>query len=187
MPNFKIFQDVADQARVKIYGNQNLPVAQDAVTGILQIDGNVTIGNTVTVTGTVTVGNTVSVVGDVTVAGTVTVGNTVTVAPATTNTPLSVSSFTSTAFTPSTPWDVLDLNVWTIGVVNDASSAGDAEVQLQVSPDDVYYLDDSAQTISPNSVYAFFSNAHMRYARVNYRAISSTSAVTLNFYYQGHT
>lgn len=30
MPNYKIFQDVADEARVKVYGVNNLAVSQDA-------------------------------------------------------------------------------------------------------------------------------------------------------------
>ncbi|MBP2650800.1 MAG: hypothetical protein H6Q74_1625 [Firmicutes bacterium] len=35
MPNFKIFQDDADQARIKIYGSDNQPIAQDSSGNIL--------------------------------------------------------------------------------------------------------------------------------------------------------
>ncbi|EAX46951.1 conserved hypothetical protein [Thermosinus carboxydivorans Nor1] len=38
MPNFKIIQDIADQARVKVYGSQNLPLKTD-VEGSLAITG----------------------------------------------------------------------------------------------------------------------------------------------------
>ncbi len=85
MPNFKIFQDSPDQARIKIYGADNTGAAQPLLTstsgvistsGVVGVSGNVGVSGSVTagISGAVGISGSVAVSGNVGVSGSVTAG-----------------------------------------------------------------------------------------------------------------
>lgn len=78
MPNFKIFQDIPNQAKIQIYGSGTQPIQTDE-TGNLSVTGGVAINGTPTVTGSVSINGTPTVTGSVSINGTPTVTGSVSI------------------------------------------------------------------------------------------------------------
>lgn len=159
MPNFKIFQDQPDQARVTIYSPSGVAMSIDSL-------GEVAITSTgLAVTGTL---STVS---------------------ATTDTAAVIANNSSTAGGGADTHTVLDLNTWTLSVENNSVAVNaQALVKLQISPDATTWTDQTAYaTLNTGSLTGLVSSIFMKYARVYYAAVSSASAITLSIYFQGHS
>ncbi len=221
MPNYKIFQDVPDQARVKIFaGAANVAVTADTWGNV----GITALGLSITApAGGLSVtppagGLSVTPPANgllITSAGlSVTApanGLTVT-APAsglsvtppaggflitspglamsigTTDVSTVRANITDTAGSGDTAYNVLNAQTWTFGVVNSSAvTNAQATVKLQISPNATTWQDDPTGivTINQNSLATFVSQVFLKYARLYYSAVSASSAVTLNIYFQG--
>ena len=167
MPNYKIFQDVPDQARVKIYGVNNLAVNQDASGNV----GITSLGLAVTAP-----------------ANGLLVTGVLATAMAITDVSTTRANITNTSGTPDTAYNVLGINVWTLSAIN-ASTVANAQavVKLQTSPDASTWQDDpsGSVTINQNSLASFVSTVFLKYARLYYSAVNAASSVTLNIFFQG--
>ncbi|MFZ5595905.1 MAG: DUF6385 domain-containing protein [Bacillota bacterium] len=235
MPNFKIFQDNPDQARIKIYGSTN--------TALVDVGGSLSVtapANGLTVTApaeglSITAplhGLTVTAPAEGLSITAPTNGLTVTApaeglsitppsgglsitAPAgglsitppadgllitspglaivqtlaTTDVSEVRANITDTTGTPDTTFDVLSLTSWTFGIVNKSLAANaQATVKLQISPDATTWIDHAGPvTIDQNAAETLVASIFLKYARVYYAAVNSTSAVTLNIFFQGQS
>ncbi|MDA8336368.1 MAG: DUF6385 domain-containing protein [Peptococcaceae bacterium] len=204
MPNYKVFQDNPDQARIKIYGNQNLAVNTDTsgnlgitstglaitppVSGLSITSAGLAVtppasGLSITSTGlAITPPASGLLITSTGLAVLASLGTSdVSEAP--------IANNSSTAGGPDTAYNVLALREWTLAVVNNSTAANaQALAKLQISPDDANWLDEvSYVTLSVGQVYGLVSSTFMKYARVYYAAVNSASAITLNVYFQAQT
>ncbi len=208
MPNYKIFQDVADQARVKIYGNQDVALNTDG-SGTLAVSVPETIGVTIPEIIGVTIPDAVAVTIPEAVAVTIpeavavtipeTVAVTIPETVAVTGTVATIAAITDNIFTVEDVADVdggpvgqatvLGLDEWTYGVVNVSSPAATAVLQLQISPDASNWIDSGAVvTLSTtNSIGTLVSDTFLKYARVYYHSASAGDTISLNVYFQGQS
>ncbi|MFZ5899717.1 MAG: DUF6385 domain-containing protein [Bacillota bacterium] len=236
MPNFKIFQDNADQARVKIFGSQNVALNTDSsgravVTApaeglsITPPSGGLSItppANGLTVTApaeglsitppsgglsitppanglTVTApaeglsitppSGGLSITppsGGLLITST---GLAVESTLATTEVQSTVANFSSTAGAPDTTYNIMEWKTYTFGVVNNSLAANaQATVKLQISPDATNWIDHAGPvTLNQGAVDALVASIFLKYARVYYAAVNSSSAVTLNIFFQAQT
>ena len=210
MPNFKIFQDNPDQAKIKIYGSNNAAFNTDT-------SGNLTItstglaitppanGLTITSTGLAITppsgglsitppanGLTITSTGLAITPpsnGLLITSSGLAIATGTTDVSYTRGSITDTAGTADTSYNVLGIKNFTFAVVN-ASTEADAQavVKLQISPDSTTWQDDAGPvTINQNTLGTLVSAVFLKYARVFYSAANAASAVTLNIFFQGQT
>lgn len=200
MPNFKIIQDMPDQARVKIYGINNIALNQDT-SGSLAITN---MGNPLSITtasgqalaittlagqelAITNSGNPLSIT---TASGQALAITTLAGQPLAVVESLAVSdvtyqtgNFTGSALT--TPdQNVLSLSRWSWICYNTSSDAtAIATVKMQGSPDEVAWLDNSSLvTLSQFDVTALVPSFFLKYQRVYYS--SGTTAASLNIYFQ---
>ena len=187
MPNYKVFQDNPDQARIKIYGNQNLAVNTDT-------SGNLGITSTglaitppadgLSITST---GLAITPPADgLLITST---GLAVLTSLGTSDVSTTIANISDTAGSPDVAYNVLAEREWTLAVVNNSTAANaQAVVKLQISPDDTHWLDEvSYVTLSIGDVYGLVSSTFMKYARVYYAAVNAASAITLNVFFQAQT
>jgi len=246
MPNFKIIQDVPDQARIKIFGSENdalittnggylsvtAPVGGLSITaptsGLLVTaspDGLSVTGpvNGIIVTAPAsglsvtapTNGLLVTASPDgLSVTGPVngiivtapasglsvtppsggllitSEGLSVISALATTDVTEAKIGLVDTAGSPSNTYTVLSVATYSFGLVNESTSAANAQAtaQLQLSPDGVVWFNDSSVvTLSPSSSNGLVSDIFLKYARVYYAAVNAASAVDLTIFFQGQS
>lgn len=192
MPNYKIFQDVADQARVKIYGNKDVSLNTDN-SGTLAVTVPEALAVTVPEAVAVTIPEAVAVTVPEAVA--VTIPETVAI----TGTVATVASITDVIFTVEDVTDadgdevgeatVLGLDEWTYGVVNISDPAASAVLQLQISPDGSNWINSGAVvTLSTtNSVGTLVTDTFLKYARVYYHSATSSDTISLNIFFQGQS
>ncbi len=159
VPNFKIFQDQPDHARVTIYSPSGVAM-------------NINSAGEVAITS----------------AGLAVTG-TLAVAGATTDTSTIIANNSSTAGGGADAYNVLNLSAFTLAVENNSTAANaQALVKLQISPDAVTWTDNTAYTtLNTGSLVGLVSDVFMKYARVYYAAVSSASAITLSVFLQGHS
>lgn len=209
MPNFKIFQDNPDYARIKIFGNNNVALNTDNSGNLAITSTGLAItapanGLTITSTGLAITapanGLTVTASADglaitpptsgllITSTGLAVTG-TISTALGTTDVSAVRANITDTAGSPDETYNVLGIASWTFGVVNNSTVANaQALVKLQVSPDGTHWIDEiSNTTIDQNSVKTFVATTFVKYARLYYSAVNASSAVTLNIFFQGQT
>lgn len=186
MPNFKIFQDNPDYARIKIYGNNNIPFNTDA-TGNLGITseglavtapvGGLAItppseGMTITSTGLAVTapanGLTVTAPASglsitpptegllITSTGLAVTG-TLSTTLATTDVSTVIANITDIDGSPDATYNVLGIATWTFGVVNESTEDNaQALVKLQLSPDGTNWMDDVSYTTINQNSLATF-------------------------------
>jgi hypothetical protein len=201
LPNFKIFQDNPDQAKIKIYGSNNAAFNTDT-------SGNLTItstglaitppanGLTITSTGLAITppanGLTITSTGLAITPpsnGLLITSSGLAIATGTTDVSYARGSITDTAGTADTSYNVLGIKNFTFAVVNASTEANaQAVVKLQISPDSTTWQDDAGPvTINQNALGTLVSAVFLKYARVFYSAANAASAVTLNIFFQGQT
>lgn len=200
MPNYKIFQDNPDQARIKIYGSNNVAFATDssgnltvtapaAGLSITPPSGGLSItapANGLTVTAPAEGLSITPPTSGLLITST---GLRVLSDLATTDVSTTRANITDTAGTPDTTYNVLGLKEWTFGIVNSSlATNAQALVKLQISPDAANWMDNtSSVTINQNGVDALVASIFLKYARVYYSAVNASSAVTLNIFFQGQS
>ncbi len=182
MPNFKIFQDNPDQARIKIFGNQNLALSQDS-TGNLGITST-GLAITPPANGLAITSTGLAITPP---AGGLMITSTgLAVQTATTDVSEVLANITDTAGSPDTTYNVLNLTTWSFGVVNASTTIAPATVKLQISPDGTNWLDNAGPvTLNTGDVTALVATLFLKYARIYYAAVNAASAVTLNIFFQG--
>ena len=215
MPNYKIFQDAPDRARVKIYGANNTALNTDDLGNLTITSTGLAItapanGLTITSTGlsitapanglTITStglsitapanGLTITSTGLSITApanGLLVTSSGLAMAIATTDVSAIRANITDTAGSADVTYQVLGARTWSFGVVNASLVANaQARVKLQISPDGTTWNDEvDTVTINQNAMSSFVSSIFLKYARVFYSAVSAGSAVTLNIYFQG--
>lgn len=222
MPNFKVFQDNPDHAKIKIFGANNIAFNTDA-------QGNLTItstglaitppadGLTITSTGLAITSEGLAITppaGGLMITSTglaitppadgLTITSTglaitppadgllitsagLAIATATTDVSYVLANIEDTAGSPDQTYNVLGIKTWSFGVVNNALAANaQALVALQVSPDAQTWQDEVGPvTIDQNGLKIFVANVFIKYARLYYKAVNASSAVTLNVFFQG--
>lgn len=106
---------------------------------------------------------------------------------ATTDVSATLANITDTAGSGDETYNVLGVQTWTFGVVNNSLAANaQALATLQISPDGVNWLDEAGPvTINQNSLTTLVSSIFLKYARIYYSAVNAASAVTLNVFFQG--
>ena len=190
MPNFKVFQDNPDHARIKIYGANNIAFNTDT-------QGNLTItstglaitppaaGLTITSTGLAITSTGLAITPPA--DGLLITSPGLAMAVATTDVSYSLENIDDTAGSPDETYEVLGIRTWSFGVVNKSLvENAQALVTLQISPDGETWQDEVGPvTIDQNSLKVFVADVFMKYARLYYSAVSSASAVTLNVFFQG--
>ncbi|HHW13302.1 MAG TPA: hypothetical protein GXX28_00015 [Firmicutes bacterium] len=184
MPNFKIFQDQPDQARIALYTSTGQAVSADAA-GNLYVTAPgglyITAANALYITAAnalyITAANALAVTGAMAMSS------------LTTDTAETVANNTVTAGAPASTHTVLDLSTWTLSVVNDSLAANaQALVKLQISPDGSTWTDQTAYTtVNQGALADLVSSIFLKYARVYYAAVNAASAITLSIYFQGRT
>lgn len=225
MPNFKIFQDNPDYARIKIFGNNNIAVNTDG-TGNLGITstglaitppsdglgitstglaitpptGGLAItpptnGLSITSTGLAITPPTDGLA--ITSTGLAitppTGGLTITsaglaIATGTTDASHTIANISNTTGTADQTYDVLGVQNWTFAAVNDSTAANaQAFAYMQTSPDGTTWQNETSSTTFGIGSFATFvaTTQTIKYARLFYGAISASSAITLNIYFQG--
>lgn len=201
MANFKIFQDSPDQARVKIYGGNNIPFNTDSSGNLAITSTGLAItapanGLTITSTGLAVTapanGLTVTAAAEGLAITPPTAGLLITspglaMAVATTDVSATRANITDTAGSPDTTYTVMGVRTWTFGVTNNSLAANaQALVKLQTSPDGAIWADEgSSVTINQNALATFVATTFLKYARLYYSAVNAASAVTLNIFFQG--
>lgn len=202
MPNYKIFQDVPDQARVKIYGNQDVAVYTDA-TGNLGItstglavtpptDGMLVTSGGLAVTppagGMLITSAGLAVTPPADGLLITSPGLAVLTEMSTTEVMEVKGGITDTAGSPDTAYNIMNWREYTFGVVNASTTIAPATVKLQVSPDGEAWLDNTGTvTLNAGEVAALVASVFLKYARVYYAAVNAASAVTLNIFFQART
>lgn len=198
MPNFKIFQDTPDQARIKIFGSQDLAFSQDSLGNLGITSTGLAItppadGLAITSTGLAITppadGLMITSTGlaiTPPAEGLMITSTGLAVQTATTDVSEILENITDTAGSPATTYEVLNFNTWTLGVVNASTTIAPAVVKLQISPDGIHWLDNAGPvTLNTGDVAALVSSLFLKYARVYYAAVNAASAVTLNIFFQG--
>ena len=196
MANYKIFQDNPDQARVKIFGGNDIALNTDS-------SGNLTITSTGLAITAPTNGLTVTAPASGLAITPPTGGLSITppaggllitsagipLISSTTDVSATRANITDIAGSGDTTYNVLGVPTWTFGVVNAALAANaQALVKMQISPDGTNWLDEAGPvTINQNSLTALVSSIFLKYARVYYSAVNAASAVTLNIFFQGES
>ncbi|MFC4767272.1 DUF6385 domain-containing protein [Effusibacillus consociatus] len=90
----------------------------------------------------------------------------------------------STSLTPSTTRNVLTLSQFSLGVSN--SCATGLVVQLQISPDNVNFTNDTGTFLVPqNDARSFTPSRFAKYARLQYAAQTAGCTVTFVEFFQG--
>lgn len=197
MPNYKIFQDSADQARVKIYGADSTGSVQPLLTstsGVMSMSGIVGVSGNVGVSGSVTAGisGSVAVSGpiEITSSGTLPISGTVTAAISgdvgvsgnvtlighsiVDSGPLTADVTPTSSGEVSGAFDVLSYNSWTLAVEYSGASGDGVHIVLQkaavsgASGGD--WVTDSSGTFESGSVNWLFMTTGVtpRYARLYY-------------------
>ncbi|MGQ9778304.1 MAG: DUF6385 domain-containing protein [Bacillota bacterium] len=186
MPNYKIFQDVPDQARVKIYGNQDVAVYTDST-------GNLGITSTGLAVTPPSAGMLITSAG---LAVTPPADGLLITSPglavltemSTTEVMAVRGGITDTAGSPDTVYNIMDWREYTFGVVNASTTTAPATVKLQVSPDGESWLDNTGTvTLNTGELAALVASVFLKYARVYYAAVNAASAVTLDIFFQART
>ncbi|MBC7104528.1 MAG: hypothetical protein H5T97_01165 [Firmicutes bacterium] len=203
MPNFKIFQDNPDRARIKIFGNQDVALNTD-------LSGNLGITSTGLAVTAPAGGLLVTAPAEGLAVTPPTGGLLITstglavTAPAggllVTSTGLNVlTNLTTadiseqvatndTAGLPGTSREVLGYRTWSFGVVNASTTIAPATVKLQISPDGTNWIDEGGPvTLNTGDVSALVSSIFLKYARIYYAAVNAASTVTLNIFFQAQT
>lgn len=208
MPNFKIIQDVADQARVKIYGSENQALKTDssgylavtATTGGLLVTADAAGLTVKAPTGGVLVtadaaGLLVTSSADGLTVKAPTGGLLVTASSSlpvisslsTTDVVEPFTNVSSTNFTGSTTRTVLGYAEYSFGIVNNTTD-GNCIVKLQISPDGSIWFDNGSEvTLTPQTATALVSSMFLKYARVYYAAANEATPVDLTIYFQAQT
>ncbi|WP_378953202.1 DUF6385 domain-containing protein [Pelosinus sp. sgz500959] len=109
---------------------------------------------------------------------------------ATTDVTEAKTGITNTVGTPSNTYQVLGFAEYSFGLVNESTSATDAQAtaKLQISPDGVVWFDNSAvTTLDRGTSNALVSSIFLKYARVYYAAVDAASTVDLTIFFQGQT
>lgn len=210
MPNFKIIQDVPDQARIKIYGSENaalittdggyLSITAPAaglniaapVNGLLVTAADTGLSvtgpaNGLIVTAPATGLSVTPPSGGLLITSS---GLSVISALATTDVTEAKTGIIDIVGSPSATYNVLGIAEYTFGLVNRPTSAANAQAtaKLQISPDGVTWFDNSAVvTLNQNSADALVSSIFLKYARVYYAAVNAASSVDLTIFLQGQT
>ena len=188
MPNFKIFQDNPDQARIKIFGSQNVALYTDTAgyLGITSTGLAVTApANGLLVTAPATGLSITPPSGGLLVTSP---GLAVETTLATTDVSATVANLTDTAGLPGTSYDVMEWRTYTFGVVNASTTIAPATVKLQISPDGANWIDHAGPvTLNTGDVTALVAAIFLKYARVYYAAVDAASAVTLNIFFQAQS
>ncbi|MDR3587834.1 MAG: DUF6385 domain-containing protein [Desulfosporosinus sp.] len=106
---------------------------------------------------------------------------------ATTDVSATRANIIDTGGSGDTTYNVLDVRTWTFGIVNSSlDTNAQALVNLQISPDGTNWLNDASPvTVNQNALTSLVSSIFLKYARVYYSAVSASSAVTLNIFFQG--
>lgn len=107
---------------------------------------------------------------------------------ATTDLSYSWTDITSEDGQPDTDheYSVLNYNEWSLGLTSPITTSGDVWVQLQISPDGDFWIDNGARvTLSGYSAGVLVADKFLKYARIYYGAVNSTATVgTLTVYFQ---
>ncbi|WP_333594777.1 DUF6385 domain-containing protein, partial [Anaerospora hongkongensis] len=107
---------------------------------------------------------------------------------ATTDVTEAKTGIVNVAGSPSNPYVVLGVAQYSFGLVNQATSEGQATAKLQVSPDGINWLDNSAVvTLNPSTAECLVASVFLKYARVYYAAVNAASSVDLTIFFQGQT
>ena len=206
MPNFKIIQDIPDQARIKIYGSTNTALSTDSSgnLGITTLSGSALAMTTLSgqaLAMTTLSGQALSItlatnaaLAITTLSGqalAITVSSPIPVSSelAITDVTYVTSDFTTTADALTTPsQNVLALSDWSWIAYNTASSAGAlAMVKMQGSPDGTVWLDNSAYVaVTQNTLAMMTPTYFLKYSRVYYAGTGSSNA-SMNIYFQGQS
>ncbi len=176
MPNFKIFQDSPDQARIKIYGADSTGAAQALLTstsGVMSTSGIVGVSGAVGISGSVAVSGAVGISGSVAVSGAVGISGSVAVSGAVAvSGPLQIMPDTSGEV--SGTFDILSYSSWILAVEYSGTSGDGVHVVLQksavsggVASGGDYIFDSSGTFVSGNWLF-FTTGVTPRYARLYY-------------------
>ena len=170
MPNFKIIQDVADEARVKIYGSQDTALNTDS-------SGNLVV--TATATGLVVT------TGDQGLLVTST-GLPVISSLATTDVLYAASGAVTGSGYVTPTINVLGIDDWTFSVVNASAAGTTITAVLLGSPDSAHAINNSSVvTLGGGSLAGLVPSVFFKYAQVSYSVVAGPANV--NFYFQGQS
>lgn len=91
---------------------------------------------------------------------------------------------TATAYTGSTARDVSEQSTYTFAIKNTGTTYT-ATVKVQISPDNVEWIDDSAETVvNTATTVALVASKFLRYARIAYKSTTAGSDTSLTIWYQ---
>ncbi|NLI91351.1 MAG: hypothetical protein GX434_03860 [Peptococcaceae bacterium] len=191
MPNYKVFQDTANEMRVKIYGADSTGNDQPVLTstsGAMNVGGTVGVSGSVAVSGPVEISGMVGVSGNVGVSGTVTLSGHTVLDSGPVNTTINSGQTGESGVVSGGVYDVLSYSSWTLAVKYSGASGDQVTVQLQTSAlsggvaTNSDFVTDTTKTFTSGSWNFYTGGITPRYARLYYIDTGAASGALLTYF-----